>query len=152
MNIIKNELAAMAAADQAVRRAYFQRGKAWDPTVDLYNTKRMKEIVAQIGWPTLSNWGVEAANDARMIVQHADHDPEFQRHCLELMKALPIEEIEMHNFAYLADRVCINEGRQQLYGTQVRQTEEGAYEPYNFDDLELVNQRREVVGLSMIYL
>lgn len=148
MNHIKNELAAMAAADQAARRAFYLRGAAWDPTLDVHNTERMKEIIAQIGWPTLSNWGVEAANDARILVQHADHDPDFQRHCLELMKCLPPEEVQIHNFVYLADRVCINEGRPQLYGTQVRLNADGRYEAYNLDDPELVKERREMVGLE----
>lgn len=138
----------MAAADQAARRAYILKGETWDPSLDIYHTERMKEIIAQIGWPTLSNWGVEAANDARMLVQHADHDVAFQRHCLELMKALPPEEIQLHNFAYLADRVCLNEGRPQLYGSQVRRNEHGLFEPYNYDDLELVQARREAIGLE----
>lgn len=148
MNYIKNELAAMAAADQAARRAYFQRGKDWNDSVDQKNMVRLKEIIGQIGWPTLSNWGVEAANDARLLAQHADGDPAFQRQCLELMKALPEGELEILNFVYLADRVCINEGRPQLYGTQVRLCEDGTYEPYNFDDLTLVNERRKLVGLE----
>ena len=150
MNLIKNELAAMAAADQAARRAYIHKGTPWDASVDVEHTERMKEIISQIGWPTLSNWGVEAANDARMLIQHADHDPAFQRDCLELMKALPPEELQLHNFAYLADRVCINEGRPQLYGTQLRKNEQGFYEPYDIDDIELVKQRRAAVGLELL--
>lgn len=140
----------MAAADQSARRAYLYKGVAWDTTLIVHNTNRMKEIISQIGWPTLSNWGVEAANDARMLVQHADHDVDFQRHCLELMKAMPPEELQLHNFAYLADRVCLNEGRPQLYGTQLRQNEQGMYEPYNYDDIELVNARREAIGLELL--
>lgn len=148
MNLLKNELAAMAAADQSARRAYMRTGVLWSESMDKRHTKRMKAIIAQIGWPTLSNWGSEAARDARILVQHADHDPEFQRHCLELMKALLPDEVDIREFVYLADRVCINEGRPQLYGTQLRPNEEGMYEPYNLDDLEAVQERRRMIGME----
>ena len=53
------------------------------------------------------------------MVQHADHDPEFQKRVLNLRRA----EVEANNtdardYAYLTDRVQINTGEEQIYGTQ----------------------------------
>ena len=86
--------------------------------VDERHTARMKEIVKQHGWPTNSMVGSDGATAAWLLVQHADHDPKFQRHCLELMKKVPAGEVSTVDLAYLTDRVLVNEGKKQLYGTQ----------------------------------
>lgn len=92
---IADELIAMAQADQAVRR-----GEAFDSGVDRRNTERLREVVSQIGWPTISKVGKEASQDAWLLAQHADHDPAFQRQCLELMVEAR-EDVAARNIAYL---------------------------------------------------
>jgi hypothetical protein len=47
--------------------------------VDAANTARMKRIVAERGWPGRSLVGDDGAQAAWLLVQHADHDPAFQR-------------------------------------------------------------------------
>ena len=84
------ELLEMAEKDQEMRaKAEETNFKDWDESVDVANTERMKEIIEEIGWPTASKVGAEAANKAWLLVQHADHDPEFQERCLELMSESP---------------------------------------------------------------
>jgi hypothetical protein len=89
-----------------------------DNKIDIANTSRMKEIINSIGWPCISKVGAEAASDAALIVRHADHDVEFQIRCLELMEELPEEEVDPRDVAYLEDRVRVNMGELQIYGTQ----------------------------------
>ena len=54
-------------------------------TIDQENTKWMQQIIEEHGWPTMKLVGKEAANDAWLLVQHADLDPKFQRRCWDLM-------------------------------------------------------------------
>jgi len=54
--------------------------------IDNENTKILKQIILEYGWPTISMAGKEASNAAWVIAQHADHDISFQKLCLSLLK------------------------------------------------------------------
>jgi hypothetical protein len=60
---IGDEICAMSEADQAMRKS-----GVWDSSLDVKHTLRMQQIVAAIGWPTISKVG-------ERLVQHADHVP-----------------------------------------------------------------------------
>jgi uncharacterized protein DUF6624 len=140
------ELLQLSAADQAMRNHAMQTGE-WDATMDARHTTRLKEIVARHGWPTVGLVGAEAANAAWLLAQHADHDPDFQSYCLTLMKQLPRDEVSPSNLAYLEDRVRVNTGRPQRYGTQFHGG--GAtYEPWPIEEPEGLDERRRSVGLG----
>lgn len=113
------------------------------------NTARMRQIVASHGWPGKTLVGEDGANAAWLLVQHADEDREFQRRCLELMAAGP-EEVSQGNLAYLVDRVCVGEGRPQVYGTQFWTDESGWFGPRPIEDESLVDARRAGVGLGTL--
>jgi hypothetical protein len=113
---IASQLKEMSDADQDMRIRSQTEGY-WDNDLDVKNTERMKEIVAEINWPTIPKVGEIGSNNAWLLVQHADHDVAFQAYCLELMKSVPANEIDSTNIAYLEDRVRVNQGRGQLYGT-----------------------------------
>jgi len=119
-----------------------------DDSLDLKHTERMKEIVNQIGWPTIAKVGVEVSNMAWLLVQHADHDVKFQKKCLELMRAQS-GEVSKRNVAYLEDRVRVNEGRPQLYGTQFGGDGE-SYGPRPIEEPERVNERRAELGMESL--
>jgi len=144
-----NELATMFATDQAMRKTWLA-GAPWDDTIDRKHTARMKEIIAQIGWPRISTFGEDACTHAWLLVQHADHDVAFQRECLVLMEALPAEEVRPSNLAFLTDRVLMNEGMPQIYGSQLRKNAEGKYEPYDLEEPEGVDARRRAMGLEVL--
>jgi hypothetical protein len=139
LEAIGNEIISMSLRDQEMRKS-----QQWDASIDHKNTARMKEI----GWPTQSKVGVQASNMAWLLVQHADHEREFQKMCLNLMKAQPQGEVVAANIAYLEDRVRVGEGRPQLYGTQFYGDEHGNFGPSPIEDIDNINQRREAVGLA----
>lgn len=143
LQAIAAELTAMSEADQAMRKS-----DMWDKSVDERNTTRMHEIVAQIGWPTVSKVGTDASHLAWLLVQHADLDRNFQRTCLALMQAQPEGEVKRQDIAYLEDRVCIGEHRLQLYGTQFFHNPQGDLEPLPMLDPDQVDERRAAVGLA----
>ncbi len=114
---------------------------------DAKHTARMKEIVAKFGWPTVSMVSKDGATAAWLLVQHADADPRFQRQCLKLMQNVAAGEVSPGNVAYLVDRVLVNEGKQQLYGTQFW-SQDGKMVPRPIEDRENLDKRRKEAGLG----
>ncbi len=146
---IAQEIQNMVDIDQSMREKAITDPTVFDFNPDIVNTKRMKEIVSEIGWPTISKVGKTGSNNAWLLVQHADLDIEFQKNCLNLMKELPQEEVDARNIAYLTDRICASEKTPQIYGTQFHEVD-GKLVPQNIEDIDNVNVRRKEVGLETI--
>jgi hypothetical protein len=114
----------------------------WDNQVDYHNTQVMKEIIAEYGWPGETLVGTMGAQAAWLLVQHADHDREFQKQCHHLLEtAVKSDEAQAQHLAYLTDRICVGDGVPQIYGTQL---------DYPITDLEHVDERRAVMGLDSL--
>lgn len=145
------EIEKMYVDDQAMRKRTLANDgiveEGNDETLDKRNTERMKDIVENNGWPTVSKVGSEVSRMSWLLVQHADHDVEFQKKCLALMQSESEGEISKIDAAYLEDRVRVNEGRLQLYGTQFFGEGE-AYGPRPIEDVEHVDERRKELGLD----
>jgi hypothetical protein len=106
----------LSSTGQAILRARMASAMAEE---DYANTEWLKSIVAKRGWPKVFEVGEEAAGDAWLIAQHADHDPVFQLHALRLMEPLVADhEVSQQNYAYLYDRVMLKLAGKQRYGTQ----------------------------------
>ncbi len=118
--------------------------------VDKRNTERMKAIVAKFGWPTKGMVGSDGTRAAWLLVQHADHDVAFQRQCLTLLlQHKDSGEVKLPNIAYLTDRVAVNEGKPQTYGTQFHVVE-GVRQPRPMHDPDTVDARRKSMELSTL--
>ena len=110
--------------DQAVREV-FLAGHHQDTTdlrlmsdVDADNTSFLKKIVAERGWPGRSLVGGDAESAAFLLVQHSP-DSAFQAKVLPLLeKAYAAGEAEGQQVALLTDRVAVQRGQPQVYGTQ----------------------------------
>lgn len=144
---IATELLTMAKADQAMRTKASKDRSLWDNSVDHKNTARLKEIIAAIGWPTISKVGREASQSAWLLAQHATTEPAFMKQCLTLMKDAREGDVAPANIAYLEDRLLTMEGKPQLYGTQFR-TIDGVMVPFPLADPDHVDERRARVGLE----
>ena len=138
-----------AEIDQQMRSQYAETHdfSLWDETVDDANTAFLEEYVAQSGWPLISEVGEEASDAAWLLVRHADHKPEFQARCLDILKALPEGEVRPANIAYLEDRVRLAQGRPQLYGTQFYR-EGDTFGPWPIEDEAHLEERRAAMGLG----
>jgi len=146
LSIIASEIQQMAREDQEARAA---GDASVTVSVDQKNRSHLEAIIEQIGWPSQSKVGKEAAHAAWLLVQHADENPLFQRHCLDLMMAEQTGEIAREDIAYLDDRIRVNEGQPQLYGTQWRVDEKKGYIPEEIADPENLDQRRAEMGMEL---
>lgn len=147
---IQQELAEMGKEDQAGLQASPFDQAAFS-IIAQRNTERMKKIIEQIGWPTISKVGKDGNRGAWFLAQHSDRDRDFQRKCLALMKSQPQGEVDPGNIAYLEDRVLVAEGKPQKYGTQLDWQEEGVIITIKpVEDPENLNKRRAEVGFNSI--
>lgn len=119
---LRAELLQMMRDDQQERTGEgLPPGTKLPPAQDYTRTARLKEIIDDVGWPTHTMVGEDGGTAAWLIVQHADFDVEFQERALALLDAAVLEyEADATEAAYLADRVAVNRGRPQRFGSQVR--------------------------------
>lgn len=149
---IVTELEAMYQRDQEMRnQPNIEDEGVWDFSVDEENTKKLKAIIDEIGWPAISLVGAQASHQAWLLAQHADHDPEFQAYCLSLMRRQPEGEVNKSNIAYLEDRIRTGRGEPQLYGTQFRRGESGNLEPFPIENVENLDKRRAEMGSFAVH-
>jgi hypothetical protein len=152
---LRAELLKRVEQDQAVRQQAIAAGntdEAWKLAipVDQDNTKWLKQIVAQKGWPTKSLVGDQASNAAFLIAQHSP-DEAFQEQVLVLMEAhLKQNEVNGYDIAMLRDRTLMHRGSPQIYGTQFDREPDGAMVMYKTEDLEGLDTRRAQMGLPSI--
>lgn len=57
-------------------------------------------------------------------------------------------EVEKSSIAYLTDRVRVNRGQPQIYGTQFTIYDNGEYGPRTIEDVENVDERRREMGIK----
>ena len=116
--------------------------------IDEANIPRVLRLIELHGWPRISEVGEKAAAAAFLVVQHAD--VELQKRFLPVLEArLQEKEAEPIWVALLTDRVRVNSGEPQLYGTQIRpNSKTGIVERLPIADAHLVNSRREQLGLG----
>ena len=117
-------------------------------TVHRRNAARLRELVAEHGWPDRALVSDDAAGAAWTILQHSIGEPDFMRRGLELVREsaargdTPLVEVAM-----LEDRIATFEGRAQRYGTQWDWDAEGLMSPLQLEDPEQVDELRAAVGL-----
>ena len=119
--------------------------------VDVANTDRLREIVADVGWPGRALVGDEGADHAWLIAQHADHQLDSQRLFLDaLREAVENGDAPARHLAYLTDRVAMNEGRPQRFGTQVADVRDGEPVPWPVENLDSIDELRAQMGLPAL--
>ncbi len=154
---LKIELLDRGHRDQAVRDSVFGKGTEldsagvrWMQQVDMENTRWLKELIAREGWPSAAKVGREASNSAFLIVQHAIHDPAFQRMMLDTITlGFQKGEVDGQSYALLYDRVTVKAGGKQRYGTQA-QIRNGRIVFDPIEDSSKVDSLRASVGLPSL--
>ena len=117
--------------------------------IDERNRIWLSERIEQSGWFTISEHGEDADLAAFLIVQHADQDVQFQRNMLNQLEPLAESgDTDSGRYAMLIDRVAVNSGELQVYGSQgyCSGPMEWQARPYEGTQEEL-DQRRQNVGL-----
>lgn len=124
--------------------------------IDKSNTAWLDSVIASSGWPGVSMVGEDGDHAAWLILQHADLNIVMQR---KHLKTLQIEagknNTSSNNVAYLTDRVLVNTGKKQIYGTQFKIKKNDKDYPIEIDSKpleypEYVNDFRKYMGMSTV--
>jgi len=119
---------------------------------DAVNLREAEALVDHYRLPTISKVGAENAHKFWLMVMQFNHDTEFQTRILKAMhEELEENDVSTADYAFLTDRIRVNQGRAQLYGTQVfynEMTEQ--FEPFDLKKPDSVDQRRVIMGLERI--
>ncbi|MFE7135816.1 DUF6624 domain-containing protein [Streptomyces sp. NPDC057638] len=150
---LRRELLDRQARDQAVRLT-----PQGDRTEELYeewravdrgNTAWLRRVIAKHGWPGRTLVGKEAAGAAWLLAQHADRSSAFQEECLDLLaRAVTAGDADARHGALLEDRVRVNLGQPQVFGTQLAQQDDGTLKPFPMIDPPGVEERRIAWGFE----
>jgi hypothetical protein len=109
---------------------------------------RLLEILDEFGWPGQALVGEEAARGAWLVAQHADRQLDVQRRAFELMAAAAeAGRASRYQLAFLQDRLLVNSGRPQIYGTQIADVRDGEPVPWPCEDPDHLDERRAAVGI-----
>ena len=120
--------------------------KRWQEN-DRVREERLARIIAEKGWPRISQVGHRAANAAWLIAQHGTDD--FLKRCLVLMKAAAADgEITPHHLALSIDRVLTQDKQKQIYGSQFQTNQDGKTFLLPVEDFEHIDERRASMGLE----
>lgn len=113
---------------------------------DLAREARLASIIDEKGWPLISQVGHEAARGAWLVAQHGT--PAFLERCLVLMQAAADKhEMNLAHLAWSIDRVLVDQGKPQRYGSQFEVSEAGTT-AYPIEDMAHLNERRASMGLE----
>lgn len=145
------ELLEIRDRDQIVRRKWLENRS--DPalqaevnSVDQANLVRIEEIIKERGYPGQSMVGQKAAGAAWTVIQHSDL--ETQKRYLDVMtRAADAGELDWGLVATTVDRIRVNEGKPQIYGTQFKEVN-GEMVPEPIEDEQHVDERRAKAGLG----
>ncbi|EKE00857.1 MAG: hypothetical protein ACD_21C00263G0002 [uncultured bacterium] len=161
---VKNKLQVLVNIDQKARllwyfsgynklklidKVYFDKAVQKKLLIDTEHTSELKELLKKYNWFVVSEFGKKADHNGWLLIQHQDHDREFQKMILKrLRKLCLVGETSKSNYAYLYDRIAIAENKPQKYGTQGRCIGKGLWEPALLGDAKQVDRFRKEVGLE----
>jgi hypothetical protein len=117
--------------------------------IDRRNQGELDGIVRRYGWPGLTLVGVDGADGAFDIVQHADL-PYQQKYLPMIREAVAKRQAVAGNLALLEDRVRVREGHMQLYGTQTHNGPHNTLIVDPIEDPQQVDARRAQMGLGTL--
>ena len=124
-------------------------GKAFQKIIRS-NFPSIRTIAKKYGFPGYDLVGIESSNNYWLLVQHSDFDVPFQKRILKLMKVqVDRKNASGQNYAYLIDRINLNERKQLVYGIQVNMGENGTTIKPCINTFNL-DKRRLSVGLTPI--
>ncbi|GAB7037219.1 MULTISPECIES: DUF6624 domain-containing protein [Catenuloplanes] len=150
---LQSELIEMGRVDLEVTRAALDQEDheaqlAWR-RVTAAHAERLAEILEVHGWPGDDLVGREASQAAWKVAQHADHRLDVQRLALTMLaEAVAEGRAAARDLAFLTDRVRVNEGRRQVYGTQIAGVRDGRPVPWPLEEPERMEELRAAAGIE----
>ena len=159
-NEVRSKLIKVRDKDQSIRLILLEVRKSNDSTLIMKVHNKMKlideesativaKIIDEFGWLGSNKIGSEANQTLFLGIQHID-DLIVQNKYLPILKeAVKNGSAEPWHFAFLTDRILMNQGNKQVYGTQIimsKKSENSYVVPLQNPDK--VDELRKELGLE----
>lgn len=155
------ELASMVEAAEAARSRVDYLAPADDPgaaqgragleAVERANAERLGAYMSSCGWPRRSVEGSQAARGAWLVARQRSADLPFQRQVVRQLELAVLDgEAPPMHLAAASDRLAVQEGRPQRYGTQLRRVDACHWDYYPLDEPARVEARRRRLHLPTL--
>ncbi len=117
--------------------------------MDEMNNVMLHKVIKEQGYPAASDFGMLTTHKFWILIMHQDQDVELQQAVLQWMKSVLFDgEVIGRDVAYLTDRIAVNTGECQVYGTQFRyDSEQSKNVPFEICQLKKLKKLRKKMGL-----
>ena len=154
---LMRELEKILVDDQSVRGNKSKDDETYarrQQEMDAQNLVKVEAILQKYGWLGQDIIGSNGNEALFLVIQHST--PAVMEKYLPIMKAAVLEKkAEATQLALLQDRVNMNQGKKQIYGSQLRSNSQNAdgsenWFIYPIEDAQNVDKRRAEIGLRPI--
>lgn len=144
---IRKQLELILERDQKTRTG--KDSMAFMRYIDSTNLVQIEGLIAKYGWMGRSFVG-DLGNSAQfLVIQHSNLETRLKYIPL-LEKSVKAGESRPSNLALMQDRILMNQGKKQIYGSQVVYNKKGEQVFYPIEDEANVNIRRAKIGMQPI--
>lgn len=115
---------------------------------DSINLKKVQQILDQYGWLGSTEVGDKGSTAIFLVIQHSNLVTQ-EKYLPLLRDAVKHGKTNNEYLALLEDRVAIQQGKKQIYGSQIgKNIQNGTYYILPLQDPQNVDKRRKEVGLN----
>ena len=134
-------LSEVVESDQRIRKSneYIKYAKE-----DHRNQELVISIIEKCGMPTLKEVGQKQMDAIWLGLQHTENKYRVKYFPL-IEKAVKNGELSKKQYALMKDRILMDEGKPQIFGSQIKNGK-----LYDLEDPKTVNKRRQEMGLEPI--
>ena len=111
---------------------------------DSINLLKTEKIIKKYGYPGKELVGEKLSNAVWYVIQHSKL-PIIEKYFPLMIKAQENGDLSKQQYAMMKDRMLMDEGKPQIYGSQI---ENGKL--YKLENPETVNERRKEMGMEPI--
>jgi hypothetical protein len=116
--------------------------------LDSINLIQFQAIMDRIGWPTATKVGKPGAGTAFLIIDHSPREI-MEKYFPLLEIAAKNGEASLSGYATMKDRILVNRGKKQVYGTQrYWDSTANKFVFFPIEDEKNVNTKRKEAGLE----
>lgn len=158
---LRTELLAMRNCDQGIRLLLLEARKRYGDDsetaralhsrmkrIDASNAIRIQQIIDLNGWQGKDEIGEEANETLFLCIQHVDDLTVQEKYLPVLEQAVQAGTAEGWHYAFLVDRIRMNRGEKQVYGTQTITRGGDLDYVVPLEDVDQVDSLRRSVGLE----
>lgn len=148
---VKKKLGDMVKRDQEALKKDVNGESEDFKKINKENCDEFRKIVRHFGLIDIERFGEEASFNAWLLIQHFPKSSvKFKEKYLMMMR-LQKYKVNKRNLAYLEDRVAVETGKPQKYGTQGRRKRNSKqWHFYPIIDIENIDKKRAAVGLDSL--